>query len=94
MGLCLLREERNSSQADIEKRTGLLRFRIPRIENGHTVPKLETLEKMAAAPGVPLYQLFYDAAQELFLFQIHRVSRVKRDRFSSKGSPDAQLTEI
>ena len=59
--LCLLREERNFSQADLEKRTGLLRFHISRIENGHTVPKLETLEKMAAALEVPLYRLFYDA---------------------------------
>jgi transcriptional regulator with XRE-family HTH domain len=56
----LLREERNLSQTDLEKRTGLLRFHISRIENGHAVPKQETLEKMAAALEVPLYQLFYD----------------------------------
>ena len=58
--LCLLREERNLSQTDLEKRTGLLRFHISRIENGHAVPKLETLERMAAALEVPLYRLFYD----------------------------------
>ena len=58
--LRLLREERNLSQTDLEKRTGLLRFHISRIENGHAVPKLETLEKMAAALEVPLYRLFYD----------------------------------
>jgi len=56
----LLREERNLSQTDLEKRTGLLRFHISRIENGHAVPKLETLEKIAAALEVPLYRLFYD----------------------------------
>jgi transcriptional regulator with XRE-family HTH domain len=55
-----LREEKNLSQGDIEKRTGLLRCYISRVENGHTVPAIETLEKMARAMEVPLYQLFYD----------------------------------
>ena len=55
-----LREEKNLSQGDIEKRTGLLRCYISRVENGHTVPAIETLEKMARALEVPLYQLFYD----------------------------------
>jgi transcriptional regulator with XRE-family HTH domain len=44
-----LREQRNMSQGDIEKRTGLLRVYISRVENGHTVPSIETLEKMAQA---------------------------------------------
>jgi transcriptional regulator with XRE-family HTH domain len=43
----------------------LLRYHISRIENGHAVPKLETLEKMAAALDVPLYRLFYDAEAAL-----------------------------
>ncbi|HWO33859.1 MAG TPA: helix-turn-helix transcriptional regulator [Candidatus Acidoferrum sp.] len=55
-----LREQKNMSQGDIEKRTGLLRCYISRAENGHSVPAIETLEKMARAMGVPLYQLFYD----------------------------------
>jgi len=55
-----LREEKNLSQGDIEKRTGLLRCYISRVENGHTVPSLETIEKLAAALEIPLYQLFYD----------------------------------
>src|ERR1700676_3457444 len=55
-----MREERKLSQGDIEKRTGLLRCYISRVENGHTVPSLETLEKMARALEVPLSQLFYD----------------------------------
>ena len=45
--LRFLREEKNLSQADIEQRTGLLRCYISRVENGHTVPSVETLEKMA-----------------------------------------------
>ncbi|MGD1104881.1 MAG: helix-turn-helix transcriptional regulator, partial [Terriglobia bacterium] len=55
-----LREERNLSQGDIEKRTGLLRCYISRVENGHTVPSLETLERLAAALELPLYQLFFE----------------------------------
>lgn len=55
-----LREEKNLSQGDIEKRTGLLRCYISRVENGHTVPTVETLEKMARALEVPVYKLFYD----------------------------------
>jgi transcriptional regulator with XRE-family HTH domain len=48
------------SQGDIEKRTGLLRCYISRVENGHTVPSIETLEKLASALEIPLYQLFYE----------------------------------
>ena len=55
-----LREHKKLSQGDIEKRTGLLRVYISRVENGHTVPAIETLEKMARAMEVPMYQLFYD----------------------------------
>ncbi len=55
-----LREQKNLSQGHIEKRTGLLRCYISRVENGHTVPAVATLEKMARALEVPLYKLFYD----------------------------------
>jgi len=58
-----VREEKKLSQGDIEKRTGLLRCYISRVENGHTVPAIETLEKMARAFEVPLYQLFYDGEE-------------------------------
>jgi transcriptional regulator with XRE-family HTH domain len=55
-----LREAKKLSQGDIEKRTGLLRCYISRVENGHTVPAIETLEKMARALELPLYHLMYD----------------------------------
>jgi transcriptional regulator with XRE-family HTH domain len=58
-----LREDRKLSQGDIEKRTGLLRCYISRVENGHTVPSIETLEKLAAALEIPLYQLFYEGEE-------------------------------
>jgi transcriptional regulator with XRE-family HTH domain len=52
-----LREEKKFLQGEIEKRTGLLRCYISRVENGHTVPAVETLEKFARALEVPMYQL-------------------------------------
>ena len=55
-----LREAKHLSQGDIEKRTGLLRCYISRVENGHTVPAIETLEKMARALELPLYQVMYE----------------------------------
>lgn len=58
-----LRETKELSQGDIEKRTGLLRCYISRVENGHTVPSVDTLEKMARALEVPLYRLFTDGGQ-------------------------------
>ena len=58
-----MREEKKLSQGDIEKRTGLLRCYISRVENGHTVPAIETLEKMARALECPLNQLFYEGEE-------------------------------
>ncbi len=55
-----LREGKKLSQGDIEKATGLLRCYISRVENGHTVPSLETLERFATALEVPVYKLFYE----------------------------------
>jgi transcriptional regulator with XRE-family HTH domain len=58
-----LREAKDFSQGEIEKRTGLLRCYISRVENGHTVPAIETLEKFARALEVPMYELFYDGEE-------------------------------
>jgi transcriptional regulator with XRE-family HTH domain len=58
-----LRAQKKMSQGDMEKRTGLLRCYISRVENGHTVPSVETLEKLAQALEVPMYRLFTDDAR-------------------------------
>ena len=58
-----LREAKDFSQGDIEKRTGLLRCYVSRVENGHTVPSLETLERLASALEIPLYQMFYEGEE-------------------------------
>ncbi len=52
------RLQRGMSQGDIEKRTGLLRCYLSRVENGHTVPSLDTLQKIANALDLPLSQFF------------------------------------
>jgi transcriptional regulator with XRE-family HTH domain len=57
-----LREAKMLSQGDIENRTGLLRCYVSRVENNHTVPSVETLEKLARALEVPMYQLFHEGA--------------------------------
>jgi len=55
-----LREYRNLSQDEVARRTGLVQRYISWIENGHAVPKLETLEKWVRAMQVPLYVFFYE----------------------------------
>ena len=81
------RLQKGLSQGDIEKKTGLLRCYLSRVENGHTIPSLDTLSKIALALDVPIAQFFVanslDAkfnAQKLsdeelrFLNQIRRYS--------------------
>jgi transcriptional regulator with XRE-family HTH domain len=58
--LRVLREAKNLSQGDVQKRSGLMRCYISRVENGHTVPAVETLYKFARALEVPMYRLFYE----------------------------------
>ena len=59
-----IRESKNLSQGDMEQRTGMLRCYTSRVENGHTVPSLDTLAKYAQALEIPMYQLFYDGEAE------------------------------
>jgi len=54
-----LRMARGMSQGDLEERTGLLRCYVSRVENGHTIPSVETLERVATALGLELYQIFF-----------------------------------
>ena len=53
-----LRERKGLSQGDIEAVSGMLRAYISRVEHGHTIPSVDTLERFAVALDVPLYQLF------------------------------------
>ncbi len=55
------RLQKGMSQGDIEKRTGLLRCYLSRVENGHTIPSLDTLAKIAGAMELPLSQFFAES---------------------------------
>ena len=79
--LRILREQKKLSQGEIEERTGLLHCYISRVENGHTVPAVETLEKFARALEVPIYQLFYDGEKPVELADV-----LKREADTGWGS--------
>jgi transcriptional regulator with XRE-family HTH domain len=66
------RLQRGLSQGDIEKRTGLLRCYLSRVENGHTVPSLDTLQKIAISLDLPLSQFFAeDPIREVPAFRLN-----------------------
>jgi transcriptional regulator with XRE-family HTH domain len=88
-----LREQKNLSQGDIEKRTGLLRCYISRVENGHTVPAIETLEKMARAFEVPMYQLFYDGDKPPKPLNLPK-SKTGEDSWGSSGKEARYLNKL
>jgi len=56
----MLREAKGLSQGDIERRSGLLRSYISRVEGGYTAPSLATIEKFARALEVEPYQFLYN----------------------------------
>ncbi len=58
------RLQKGMSQGDIEKRTGLLRCYLSRVENGHTIPSLDTLAKIASAMDVALAQFFAESPSD------------------------------
>jgi|SRR5258708_7247070 len=86
-----LRESKQLSQGDIEKRTGLLRCYISRVENNHTVPAIETLEKMARSLEVPMYRLFYDGEVPAGL---SKMKPPKDDEFGSTSGDAVYLSKL
>ena len=92
--LRVLREEKKLSQGDIEKKTGLLRCYVSRVENGHTVPAVETLEKFARALEVPMYQLFYDGEEPPKLPNLPKHKAGADIAWGSKGKDAQMLAEF
>jgi transcriptional regulator with XRE-family HTH domain len=86
-----LRESKQLSQGDIEKRCGLLRCYISRVENGHTVPSVETLEKMARALEVPMYRLFHEGEVEA---SIHKLTPARDDEWGGRGKQADYLSKL
>jgi transcriptional regulator with XRE-family HTH domain len=89
-----MREEKKLSQGDVEKRTGLLRCYISRVENGHTVPAIETLEKLARAFEVPLYQLFYEGKEPPELPNILKRKPPDEGAWGSSGKDARYLSKL
>ncbi|MGA7793922.1 MAG: helix-turn-helix transcriptional regulator [Candidatus Acidiferrales bacterium] len=89
-----LRELKNLSQGDIEKRTGLIRCYVSRVENGHTIPSIETLEKMAYALEVPMYQLFYDGEKPPELPNLIKRKSADDIAWGSKGKDARWLAKL
>jgi transcriptional regulator with XRE-family HTH domain len=87
-----LREEKKLSQGDIEKRTGLIRCYVSRVENNHTVPAIETIEKFARALEVPMYQLFYDGEEPPKLPNLSK--RKSSDAWGSSGKDARFLNKL
>jgi transcriptional regulator with XRE-family HTH domain len=90
-----LREAKKLSQGDIEERTGLLRCYISRVENNHTVPAVDTLEKLACALEVPMYQLFHsgEAAPEVRRLKLGDDDEWKRTQLRFADGEGAQPDE-
>ena len=86
-----LREEKKFSQGVVEERTGLLRCYVSRVENGHTVPAVETLEKMARALEVSMYRLFHDGEVKA---SIHKLKPTEGDEWGNKGKEADYLSKL
>jgi transcriptional regulator with XRE-family HTH domain len=65
------RLQKGMSQGDIEKKTGLLRCYLSRVENGHTVPSLETLQKIARALDLQLAEFFAEETVSREMSSLH-----------------------
>src|SRR3989475_12956340 len=89
-----LREEKKLSQGDIEKRAGSFRCYISRVENGHTVPAIETLEKLARALEVPMYQLFYDGEEPPKLPNLPKRKSSDEIAWGSSGKDARYLSKL
>jgi transcriptional regulator with XRE-family HTH domain len=85
-----LRESKHFAQGEIERRTGLLRCYISRVENGHTVPSVDTLEKMARALEIPLYRVLVDDAVAPKALRLPSHRSAADDSWGSKGA-DAKI---
>jgi len=89
-----VREEKHISQGEVEKRTGLLRCYISRVENGHTVLAVETLEKFARALEIPLYQLFYDGEEPPKLPNLAKRKTAANTAWGSSGKEERLLFRL
>ena len=91
-----IRESKNMSQGDVEKKTGLLRCYLSRCENGHTIPSLDTLEKWSKALDITMSQLFAENGEPAKVLPAlknnqTRLSRTATNHLRRVGSAFARM---
>jgi transcriptional regulator with XRE-family HTH domain len=89
-----LRKEKKLLQRDIAKKTGLLRCNLWRLEIGRQVPTIETLEKIARALEVPMYQLFYFREGPRKLPNLRKRMSAKDNLWGNSGKDAHMLAEF
>ena len=89
-----LREKKNLTQGDVAKRTGLLGNYISRVENGHSIPHLRTLEKIVRALEIPLYQFFYDGEDPPQLPNLRKSKAGGEDTWGTSGKSARYLYKL
>ena len=89
-----LREEKKFSQGEVERRTGLRSAYVSRVEHGHTVPAVETLEKFARALEIPMYQLFHDGEEPPKLPNLPKRKAGANVAWGSKGKDARMLAQF
>jgi transcriptional regulator with XRE-family HTH domain len=89
-----LREQKKLTQGDVEERTRLARAYISRVENGHTVPAVETLEKFARALEIPIHELFYDGDKPLKFRAVTFKNTGHDNSFGARGKEAVYLHKL
>ena len=88
------RKEKKLSQREIEERSRLLRAYLSRVENGHTIPTVETLQKWAKGLEVPMYLLFYEGDQPPEPSTLREWQSPDEDAWGSSGEDAAALKQL
>lgn len=83
-----LRAAKGLTQRHVEDRTGILCCYLSRIENGRTVPSVDTLEKLAAAYEIPLWKIFRDSKDRT------KPLRLRSDRKEESPKDTQFLTKL
>ena len=89
-----LREQKRWSQREIENRSGLQRAYLSRVENGHTIPTVETLEKWAKALEVPMYRLFYDGTEPPKPSELRALKSPEENAWGNSGEDASFLQQL
>jgi len=88
-----LRKAKKLSQGDLQRRAGLKRSYVSRVENRHTTPNVATLEKFAAALEVPMYRLFRDGKKPPKDAELPDV-KMSKPMWGTKGEEAEELRQL